>query len=134
MFKFKFGNTRTRSQIASVAVVLSLLISGLSQCSGVSSERLWDLLDEIQRQLFPQGIINDVIIKDSDRVKKRVERDVTTAIRNYEILTNQTFEVKLPSPVWSQKSIDSSVCYTDACKALGGEMRLCAPFYEGCKL
>lgn len=134
MFKVNFGKTRTRTQIASVAVVLSLLISGLSQCSGVSSERLWDLLDEIQRHLFPHGIINDVIIKDSDRVKRRVERDVTFAIRQYESLTKDTREVKLPSPVWSQKPIDSSVCYTDSCKALGGEMRLCAPFYEGCNL
>jgi hypothetical protein len=31
------------------------------------------------------------------------------------------------------KPVDESVCYTDECKKLGGEMRLCAPWVSECK-
>jgi hypothetical protein len=41
-----------------------------------ASERLWDLLDEVQRSLFPQTIINDVLLQDPGVVERRVERDV----------------------------------------------------------
>ena len=35
-------------------------------------------------------------------------------------------------PKYLEKSIDNSICYTEECKALGGEMRICAPWADRC--
>ena len=40
--------------------------------------------------------------------------------------------VEIPAPIFSEKPVDESVCYTEECKSLGGEMRLCAPWVSGC--
>ena len=82
MFNFNFGKKRPdRNQIIVVSIVLSGIVATLSQCTGASSERLWDLLDEVQRTLFPQTVINDVLLQDPNIIKRRVERDFDKAIR-----------------------------------------------------
>jgi hypothetical protein len=37
------------------------------------------------------------------------------------------------SPKYLEKPVDESVCYTEECKSLGGEMRICAPWVDDCK-
>ena len=82
MFNFNFGKKRPdKKQIILISIVLSGIVATLSQCSGVPQERLLDLLDEVQRTLFPQTIINDVLLQDPGVVERRVERDVDKAIR-----------------------------------------------------
>ena len=133
MLNFNFGNKRPdQKQIVLVSVVLSVLVASLSQCTGAPQERLWGLLDEVQRRLFPQTIINDVLLKDPGVVKRRVERDVDKAIRDYERLTGYSNETKIPLPRLIERGVDNSVCYTKECKSLGGEMRLCSPWREDC--
>ena len=133
MLNFNFGNKRPdQKQIILVSVVLSVLIASLSQCTGASQERLWDLLDQVQRRFFPQSIINDVLLKDPGIVKRRVERDVDKAIRDYERLTEYSNVPKIPLPRLIEKGVDNSVCYTKQCKSLGGEMRICSPWREDC--
>ena len=84
MFNFNFGNKRPdKKQILLVSIVLSAVVATLSQCSGAPQERLWDLLDEVQRTLFPGTVINDVLLQDPGVVKRRVGRDVDKAIREY---------------------------------------------------
>jgi hypothetical protein len=133
MFNFNFGKKRPdKKQIIFVSIVLSGIVATLSQCSGVPSERLWDLLDEVQRSLFPQTIINDVLLQDPGVVDRRVKRDVDKAIREYERLTKDSEPPRVPLPRLIEKDIDTSKCYTEECKKLGGEMRLCAPWIEDC--
>ena len=133
MLNFNFGNKRPdQKQIVLVSVVLSVLVASLSQCTGASSERLWDLLDEVQRRFFPQTIINDVLLKDPGVVKRRVERDVDKAIRDYERLTGYSNEPRIPLPRLIEVAPDNSICYSEECRKLGGEMRLCAPWREDC--
>jgi hypothetical protein len=133
MFNFNFGKKRPdKKQIILVSVILSGIVAILSQCSGVPSERLWDLLDEVQRTLFPQTIINDVIRQDPNLIKRRVERDVDEAIREYELLTGDDGTSRIPLSRLIEKSLDTSKCYTEECKKLGGEMRLCSPWVDGC--
>ena len=133
MLNFNFGNKRPdQKQIVLVSVVLSVLVVSLSQCTGAPQERLWDLLDEVQRRLFPQTIINDVLLKNPGVVKRRVERDVDKAIRDYERLTGYSNETRIPLPRLIEKGVDNSICYTKECKILGGEMRLCSPWREDC--
>jgi hypothetical protein len=133
MFNFNFGNKRPdKKQILLVSVVLSGIVATLSQCTGAPSERLWDLLDEVQRRLFPQTIINDVLLKDPGVIKRRVERDVDQAIWDYERLTGDTGMYRIPLPRLIEKAPDNSLCYSEECKKLGGEMRLCAPWVKDC--
>lgn len=134
MFNFNFGKKRPdQKQIIIISVILSGIVATLSQCTGAPQERLWDLLDEVQRRFFPQTIINDVLLKDPGVVKRRVERDVDKAIRDYERLTGDSGTPRIPLPRLIEKELDTSKCYTEECKKLGGEMRLCSPWLDTCK-
>jgi hypothetical protein len=131
MFNFNFGKKKPdKKQIIIISVVLSAIVATLSQCTGVSSERLWDLLDELQRNVFPQTIINDILLQDPGVVDRRTKRDVDKAIRDYERLTGDSADVRIPLPRLIEKAPDNS----EAQKLLGGEMRLCAPWVEDCIL
>ena len=134
MFNFNFGKKRPdKKQIILISIVISGIVATLSQCTGVSPERLWDLLDEVQREFFPQTIINDVLLQDPGVVDRRVERDVDKAIREYERLTKNSEPPRVPLPRLIEKAPDEALCYTEECKKLGGEMRLCAPWLDTCK-
>jgi hypothetical protein len=129
MFNFNFGKKKPdKKQIILISIVLSGIVATLSQCSGVPQERLWDLLDEVQRSLFPQTIINDVLLQDPGVVERRVERDVDKAIREYEDLTRDSEPPRVPLPRLIEKAPDNS----EAQRLLGGEMRLCAPWIDDC--
>ena len=129
MFNFNFGKKRPdKKQLIIISAILSGIVATLSQCSGVPQERLWDLLDEVQREFFPQTIINDVLLQDPGVVERRVERDVDKAIREYEDLTRNSEPPRVPLPRLIEKAPDSS----EAQRLLGGEMRLCAPWVDDC--
>ncbi len=130
MFNFNFGKKKPdKKQIILISLILSGIVATLSQCTGASQERLWDLLDEVQRSLFPGTVINDVLLQDPEVIKRRVERDVDRAIREYEDLTRGTDPPRVPLPRLIEKAPDSS----EAQRLLGGEMRLCAPWVDTCK-
>ena len=134
MFNFNFGKKRPdKKQLIIISAILSGIVATLSQCTGVSPERLWDLLDEVQREFFPQTIINDVLLQDPGVVDRRVERDVDKAIREYEELTKDTEPPRVPLPRLIERPLDTYKCYTEECKKLGGEMRLCAPWVDTCR-
>jgi len=134
MFNFNFGKKKPdKKQIILISVILSGIVATLSQCTGAPQERLWDLLDEVQRTLFPGTVINDVLLQDPDVVDRRVDRDVDKAIRDYERLTRDSDPPRVPLPRLIEKAIDTSKCYTEECKKLGGEMRLCSPWIDTCK-
>jgi hypothetical protein len=133
MFNFNFGKKKPdKKQIILISVILSGIVATLSQCTGAPQEALWDLLDEVQRSLFPGTIINDVLLQDPGVVDRRVERDVDKAIREYERLTKDSEPPRVPLPRLIEKALDTSKCYTEECKKLGGEMRLCSPWVDGC--
>jgi hypothetical protein len=129
MFNFNFGKKKPDiKQYAIIGIVLSSIIAALSQCTGVSENGLWDLLDEIQRKYFPQTILNEFVIKDPEKLDRRVKRDVDAAIAEYERLTGDDGKVKMPSPRYSEKPPDGSYAQS----VLGGEMRICAPWVDDC--
>ncbi len=134
MFNFKFGKKPDKKQLIIVGIILSILITALSQCSKISENVLWDLLDEIQREFFPQTIINDVILKDPDKINRRVERDVTRAIDQVTPEYGRIIREadRKYQPRYIEEKNDESLCYTDECKALAPPMRLCAPWLDDC--
>ena len=134
MFKFKFGNKKTNKQLITVGLILSIIIAALSQCSKIPENALWDLLDEIQREFFPQTIINEVILKDPDKINRRVERDVDKAINNvtpeYDRIIKEAD--KKYQPRYIEEKNDETLCYTDECRSLAPPMRICAPWLDDC--
>ena len=131
MFNFNFGNKKTdKKQLLIIGVVLSSIIAALSQCTGVSENGLWDLLDEIQRKYFPQGILNELILQDPNQVKRRVERDVTRAIDEVTPEYDRIIEEsnKKYKPKYVEKAPDGS----EAQRLLGGEMRICSVWVDDC--
>jgi hypothetical protein len=133
-FNFQFGKKKTdKKQLIIVGVVVSTLIAGLSQCTGVSENGLWDLLDELQRKYLPQGILNEIILQDPDKVNRRVERDVDKAIRDvtreYDRIISD-YDQKYKQKYLEEKN-DESLCYSEDCKKLAPPMRICSPVFEG---
>ena len=132
---FKFGKKKPDiKQYAIVGVVLSSIIAILSQCTGVSENGLWDLLDEIQRKYFPQTILNEFILKDPEKLNRRIIRDVDKAIRDvtpeYDRIISD-YDRKY-QPKYLEEKNDETLCYTDECKSLAPPMRICAPWVEDC--
>jgi hypothetical protein len=126
---FKFGKQKPDiKQYAIIGIVLSSMIAVLSQCTGIKQDSIWDLLDEVQRKYFSQTILNDFVIKDPEKLDRRIKRDVDAAIAEYERLTGDDGKVKIPSPRYSEKPPDESYAQS----VLGGEMRLCAPWVDDC--
>ena len=131
MFNFNFGKKKPdKKQLIILSIVLSSIIAALSQCTGVSENGLWDLLDEIQRKYFPQGILNELILQDPHAIERRVKRDVDRAIDEvtpeYDRIIQESN--KRYKPRYSEKPPDGS----EAQKLLGGEMRICAVWVDDC--
>lgn len=89
-YKFSFGKkTKTITRWAFISLAFSLIVTTLHHCSGISEERIWDLIDVTQRELTKRKIpitqdVNDYIIKTPELLDRRIKRDVDYAIDNYE--------------------------------------------------
>jgi hypothetical protein len=128
-FNFNFGNKKPDiKQYAIVGIILTSVIATLTQCTGIQETSLWDIFDEVQRRYFPQTILNDFVIKDPEKLDRRIKRDVDAAISEYERLTGDDGKVRIPSPRYSEKPPDGSYAQS----VLGGEMRICAPWKDDC--
>ena len=128
-FNFNFGNKKPDiKQYAIVGIILTSVIATLTQCTGIQETSLWDIFDEVQRRYFPQTILNDFVIKDPEKLDRRIKRDVDAAISEYERLTGDDGKVRIPSPRYSEKPPDGSYAQS----VLGGEMRICAPWVDDC--
>ena len=130
MFNFHFGKPSNKT-IITTSIVLSSIIAALSQCTGIHENNLWDLFDEIQRKFFPQTPAGRVITEDPNKVKRRVERDVTNSIDDYWRQTGYK-KAEVYKPRYIEEANDETLCYSDQCKALAPPMRLCAPWLDNC--
>ena len=126
---FKFGKKKPDiKQYAIIGVVLSTIIATLSQCTGISQNNLWDLLDETQRKYFPQTILNDFVLKDPEKLNRRIQRDVDRAIDQVTPEYDRIIQQSIKRPRYVEKAPDGS----EAQRLLGGEMRICAPWVDDC--
>ena len=134
---FKFGKKKPDiKQYAIIGIVLSSIIAALSQCTGASENGLWDLLDEIQRRYFPQTIINEFILKDPEKLNRRIVRDVDRAINEAIPEYNRFIEEenKKYKPRYIEEENNDNLCYSDECKKLAPPMRICSVWVEDCLL
>lgn len=74
--------------------VSSGIILGLSKCTGITENNLWDYFDEAQREYFPNAGVNKFVIKDPKKLQRRITRDVDRAINDYE-----NYESSLPKKI-----------------------------------
>lgn len=142
-FLFSVRLTPKRSLIA---VVVGSLLTFLTVRCGVSQEDFLRFYNEIRKGIkfdLPNedNIINEFDRQLNDRINKdpkllehKVRSEVTDAIEQYERLTGDYGTVKIQPPRYSEKDIDTSVCHTPECQALGGEIRLCAPWIDTCPM
>ena len=131
MINFNFGKKKPdKKQLIILSVVLSSIIAALSQCTTIPDHALWDLLDEVQRKYFPNGILNELILQDPNKVERRVKRDVDRAIDEVTPEYDRIIEEsnKRYKPRYSEKAPDGS----EAQRLLGGEMRICAVWVDDC--
>ena len=130
--KFKLGRPPTSVvKYAIVGALLSILVATISQCTKSSKDKVQRIIDIIQRRIAPDSAINDYILKDPEWLDNRIKSDVDDALAIYKLQSGWT-PVEIPDAVYSEKPIDPSICYTEDCKALGGEMRLCSPWIDDC--
>jgi hypothetical protein len=143
-FNFSFGKKR-RGVIewAKISILLEGIIEFLSNKFGIDKKKLWDIVDEIQRELLKRGwiddTVNDYVINTPELLDKRVERDVDKAIEEYKKLEepepvnmkNEVIlkEIEKPKYTETQKKIVKDAVYyekpSDGSKAqdlLGGEI------------
>ena len=128
-FNFTFG--KKKASITTI-VVLSFIVASLSSCLKIEEKTIWDIVYEYLQTYQPDSPLIPELQKDSGIVERDVKRSVDKAIRDYERLTGDDGSVRMPEPIRSEKPIDTSVCYTDECRALGGEIRICAPWVDNC--
>jgi hypothetical protein len=143
-FNFSFGKKR-RGVIewAKISILLEGIIEFLSNKFGIDKKKLWDIVDEIQRELLKRGwiddTVNDYVINTPELLDQRIERDVDKAIEEYKKLEepepvnmkNEVIlkEIEKPKYTETQKKIVKDAVYyekePDGSKAqdlLGGEM------------
>lgn len=128
MFNFNFGKKKPSIfKYAIVGVIFTSTITVISQCTRIPEEKLYDIVDEIQRKI-PGKPLNDYIITDPILLDRRIRRDVDSAILEYERLTGDDGSVRISPSYFSEKAPDGS----KAQKLLGGELRICGSWVPDC--
>jgi hypothetical protein len=131
--KLKILPTLSPKHVRGVVIIsiIAIIISALSSQFKIDERQLWKIYTALIERLGLQPQLPD--IKDNEKkLDAEIELEVDQAIRQYERLTGDDGYVRIPSPRYSEKPVDTSVCYTDECKSLGGEMRICALWVDNC--
>jgi hypothetical protein len=133
---------RTIFDWAKISLIIEAIIEFVSRVFRIPKEKLWPLVDEVQRELLKRGWIDDTlneyIFKTPELLDQRVERDVDKAIESYEKqeieeinMTNETILKEVESGNYSEeqkKIVKEAVFYEKepdgsvAQSLLGGEM------------
>ena len=133
-FDFQFGKKKSSIfRYAIIGVILTSVVTGISQCTHIPEEQIYDIVDQIQRKI-PGKPLNDWIITDPILLDRRIKGDVDRVINDvtpeYDRIISE-YDKKYEQR-YVEYPIDKSVCYTKDCKALGGELRICAPWVDSC--
>ena len=119
-FNFHFGKKKASLK---TIIILTLLVAALAGIFKIEETKIWDIVYEAILYFDLDSPLIPELQKDPGIVERKVERTVDKAIREYEDLTGDTGEVKIPSPRFIEEPGDS---------LLGGPMRLCAPWIDAC--
>jgi len=111
--------------------IITILITGIADHFSIDQKNLWKIYSAVIEKL---GLKDDIPepLDTEKKIEAVVELEIDRSIEKYNHLIGDGEIVRIPPPRYSEKPIDNSVCYTDECRALGGEMRLCAPWVDDC--
>ena len=139
LFEIKNGKLTTLPDISSKKIksvifsfIIVLIIVSLSGWLKISEKDLWKIYTSILQQF---GLNHELPRTESEKeLESRIELEVDKAINDVtpeydRIISDYDRKYK---PKYSEKPVDENVCYTKDCKALGGELRICAPWVDGC--
>ena len=106
-FKFNFGNKpKTIFRWAIVTIVVSGTVGLFSQCTKIPEEKLWNAIIDYNRifkgKFFPQDI-NDYINNDPSLLKIKIEREVSSAIYDYEKWETKNRKINMTNSVILQE-------------------------------
>ena len=127
-FNFHFGKKKASLK---TIVILTLLVAALAGIFKIEEAKIWDIVYETILYLDPDSPLIPELQKDHGIIERKAERTVDKAIREYEDLTGDTGEVKIPEPRFIEEPPDPERQSGDA-GLLGGPMRLCAPWIDDC--
>ena len=138
IFEVKEGNFKVLPTLNSkyikgfiISSIVLLLVSGLSGWLKIDEKQLWKIYNAIVQHF---GLTQDIPIPQDieKQIEAKTELEVDRAIREYEALTKDTEPPRISLPRLIERPLEASKCYTEECKNLGGEMRLCAPWMPDC--
>lgn len=130
---FEFGKKKTSAvDYAVIGIVLEIIIETLAKVLRCDRSRVIALIDEFQRNHWPswkwlekfitRDQLNDYIIGTSEFLDNRVERDVDSAIIDYENEVGTQEDIEIGSGTFFEEAPDGS----EAQSLLGGEMGITA--------
>ena len=139
LFEIKNGKLTTLPDISSKKIksvifsfIIVMIIVSLSGWLKISEKDLWKIYISILQQF---GLNHELPRTESEKeLESRIELEVDRAINNVtpeydRIISDYDRKYK---PRYSEKPVDENVCYTKDCKALGGELRICSSWVDGC--
>lgn len=125
---FQFGKKKpNQKQLIVTAVILSIGVTTVASFFAVDQKVIWCELDRYQRKLFPDTVINDILSGMDEVQSCRAKDAVDAALEEYEKQTGGK-QIKILPPLYSEEAPDGS----EAQRLLGGAMRLCSPWMDGC--
>jgi hypothetical protein len=116
------------SIVVAVIVIVVVFLSGWLK---IEEKEVWKFYNSIIQHFGLKQNLPD-IKNNEKKLEAEIELEVDKAIRDYERLTGDTGVYRIPLPRLIEKDPDKALCYTEECKKLGGEMRLCAPWVKDC--
>ena len=130
-FNFSFGNKKpSMKDMLIISGVLAFVVTTIAEFTNLPKQKIWCAIDQITRPLN-NDTLEQVKLKIDEVIACRAEKAVGDAIDKYKKKTGWK-PVEILPPRYSEQPVDTTVCYTDECKSLGGEMRLCAPWLDTC--
>ena len=121
--KFNFGHKKTTHfQYAMVGLALDVAEYLLLKFTNITHDEFMTLVDNFNREVLNNRILNDYIIQDEEWLNNRIEKDVDSAIDEYLELTKDTREVIIEPPTFTEELSGETL--------LGGELRLTAPYHK----
>ena len=135
LFEVRNGKLTTLPDVSSKKIksvifgsIVVLIIVTLSGWLKINEKELWKIYTLMLRQF---GLNYELPRKE---LEARIELEIDSAIENvrpeYDRIIAEADIIYKPRYI--EEKNDESVCYTEECKSLGGEMRICAPWVSGC--